>query len=53
MKPNEPVFFDYSGQEDLDYTIWTEDSVLVFEAKQFISSSGGLDIGWHKLAFPC
>jgi hypothetical protein len=53
MKPNEPVFFDYSGHEDLDYTIWTEDSVLVFEAKQFISSSGGLDIGWHKLAFPC
>lgn len=53
MKPNEPVFFDYSGQEDLDYTIWTEDPVLVFEAKQFISSSGGLDIGWHKLAFPC
>jgi hypothetical protein len=53
MKPNEPVLFEYSGQEDLDYTIWTEDSVLVFEAKQFISSSGGLDIGWHKLAFPC
>lgn len=51
MKPNEAVFFDYNGQEDLDYTIWTEDSVLVFEA--VISSSGGLDIGWHKLAFPC
>ena len=47
------MFFDYNGHEDLDYTIWTEDSVLVFEAKQFISASGGLDIGWHKLAFPC
>ena len=53
MKPNEPVFFDYNGQEELDYTIWTKDSVFVFEAKQFISSNGGLDIGWHKLAFPC
>jgi hypothetical protein len=47
MKPNEPVLFEYSGQEDLDYTIWTEDSVLVFEAKQFISSSGGLDLNWE------
>jgi hypothetical protein len=53
MKPNEPVFFDYNGQEELDYTIWTKDSVFVFEAKQFISSNGGLDIGWYKLAFPC
>jgi len=25
--------------------------VLVFEAKQ--TKSGGLDIGWHKLALPC
>jgi hypothetical protein len=48
-----PAVFDYHGQEELDYTIWTEDSVLVFEAKQTQSSSGGLDIGWHKLAYPC
>lgn len=35
----------------MDYTIWTEDVVLVFEAKQNKSNSGGLDVGWHKLAF--
>jgi hypothetical protein len=52
-KPNEPVFFDYNGQEELDYTIWTKNFVLVFEAKQFITGNGGLDIGWHKLAFSC
>lgn len=46
-----PVILDYQGQEELDYTIWTEDSVLVFEAKQ--RRTGGLDIGWHKLALPC
>ena len=43
--------FNYKGQEELDYSLWTEDSVLVIEAKQF-QSQGGLDIGWHKLAFP-
>lgn len=40
----------YEGQIELDYSIWTHDRVLVFEAKSL--SSGGLDIGWHKLAFP-
>ena len=48
----EPVPFNYDGQEELDYTIWTEDSVFVFEAKQLQSTSRGLDIGWHKLVFP-
>lgn len=58
------IQFDYDGQEEMDYTIWTEDSVLVFEAKQFRrkssnhlqtqeSSKLGTDIGWHKLAYPC
>lgn len=56
--------FMYDGQEEMDYSIWTEDVVLVFEAKQFqrqvkrpgydiISNKYGTDIGWHKLAYPC
>ncbi len=43
--------FDYNGQEELDYTIWSENAVLVFEAK-LERGKGGLDIGWHKLAYP-
>lgn len=42
--------FEYNGQVELDYTIWTESRVLIFEAKSI--SRGGLDIGWHKLAYP-
>lgn len=49
---SDPIPFDYNGQEQLDYTIWTKDSVLVFEAKQYKGKSYGLDIGWHKLIFP-
>ena len=43
--------FDYSGQEELDYTIWTKDCILLFEAKS-LSKDKGLDIGWHKMAYP-
>ncbi|HEX9830392.1 MAG TPA: hypothetical protein VGA94_01795 [Thermodesulfobacteriota bacterium] len=43
--------FNYKGQEDLDYSLWTEESVLVIETKQN-QPHGGLDIGWHKLAYP-
>ena len=42
--------FDYSGQEELDYTIWTKDSILLFEAKVMMDGEG-LDIGWHKMAY--
>ena len=42
--------FGYNGQVELDYTIWTESRVFVFEAKSI--SRGGLDVGWHKLAYP-
>ena len=42
--------FEYNGQVELDYTIWTESRVFVFEAKSV--SRGGLDVGWHKLAYP-
>jgi hypothetical protein len=42
----------YKGQEELDYSLWTEDSVLLFEAKQTNQSTGFLDPGWHKLVYP-
>ena len=42
--------FSYYGQVELDYSIWTENRVFVIEAKSL--KRGGLDIGWHKLAFP-
>jgi hypothetical protein len=51
LNQDTPISFDYEGQEELDYSIWTEKEVLVFEAKQNKSNSGGLDVGWHKLAF--
>ena len=44
--------FDYSGQEELDYTIWTKDCILLFEAKVVEDENEGLDIGWHKMAYP-
>lgn len=42
--------FGYDGQVELDFSVWTENRVLVFEAKSL--TRGGLDIGWHKLVFP-
>lgn len=51
LNQDNPTSFDYEGQEELDYSIWTEKEALVFEAKQNKSNSGGLDVGWHKLAF--
>ncbi len=42
---------DYNGPEELDYTIWTKDCILLFEAKS-LSKNKGLDIGWHKMAYP-
>ena len=52
MKKNtgEIVEFDYVGQIELDYSLWTEDKVFLIEAKS--RQRGGMDIGWHKLAFP-
>ena len=44
--------FDYSGQEELDYTIWTKDCILLFEAKVVEHENEGLDIGWFKMAYP-
>ena len=45
------LLFDYHGQEELDYTLWTKDCILLFEAKS-LSRNEGLDVGWHKMAYP-
>jgi len=42
--------FEYDGQVELDYSIWTENRVFVVEAKSI--NRNGRDIGWHKMAFP-
>lgn len=44
------LLYDFDGNEELDYTIWTKDHVLLFEAKS-LSVNKGLDIGWHKIAY--
>lgn len=43
----------YRGQAELDYTIWTQNSVFLFEAKQVRQGSIEyyLDIGWHKFVY--
>ncbi len=40
----------FIGQAELDYTVWTKKSVLLFEAKKSDKDTP-LDIGWHKFAF--
>ena len=42
----------YKGQEELDYSLWTESNALLFEAKQTNQLTGFLDLGWHKLVYP-
>jgi len=44
------ITFKYSGQTELDYSLWTDDRIFVIEAKS--QKQNGFDIGWHKLAFP-
>ena len=51
-KQNEILpLYDFDGQEELDYTLWTKDHILLFEAKS-VKRNKGLDIGWHKMAYP-
>ena len=51
-KQNEILpLYDFDGQEELDYTIWTKDHILLFEAKTK-NQNEGLDVGWHKMAYP-
>ena len=45
-----PVF-NYYGSEELDYSIWTKEHILLFEAKA-VKPNHGLDVGWHKFAYP-
>jgi hypothetical protein len=44
------AIYTYNGQEELDYSLFTEKSIFVFESKNL--GVGGLDIGWHKIAYP-
>jgi hypothetical protein len=48
-KENEKIY-SYHGQEELDYSIFTKNSIFVIEGKCL--SAGGLDIGWHKISYP-
>ena len=43
--------YDFDGQEELDYTIWTKEHILLIEAKS-LETNSGLDIGWHKISYP-
>jgi hypothetical protein len=49
-KNKDAVDFQYDGQIELDYSLWSEDKVFLIEAKS--RQRGGMDIGWHKLVFP-
>ncbi len=44
--------FTYKGQEELDYSIFTRNGIILIEAKNYQNSRAGLDIGWHKIAYP-
>jgi len=43
--------FHFNGPEELDYTLWTNDTIFMIEAKS-TSIGKGLDIGWHKIVYP-
>jgi len=47
---HETSSFKYNGQTELDYSLWTDDRIFIVEAKS--QNQNGLDIGWHKMAFP-
>jgi len=44
------LMYDFDGPEELDYTIWTKDHILLIEAKS-VAENKGLDIGWHKISY--
>ncbi len=43
--------FHFDGMEELDYTLWTKDTIFMIEAKSK-KVGKGLDIGWHKISYP-
>jgi len=45
------LIYNFDGQEELDYTLWTKEHILLFEAKS-LPLNKGLDVGWHKIAYP-
>jgi len=48
------LIYEYRGQADVDYSLWTDDSVFLFEAKKMEimhNIENSIDIGWHKLAY--
>lgn len=50
------LIYEYKGQADLDYSLWTEDSVFLFEAKKMEMAKNiksYLNIGWHEFAYAC
>ena len=50
------LIYEYKGQADLDYSLWTEDSVFLFEAKKMEIAKNVksyINIGWHKFAYAC
>jgi len=44
--------YEFDGQEELDYTVWTKNQILLIEAKNGKKKNTGLDLGWHKIAYP-
>ncbi len=44
------LLYGFDGMEELDYTIWTKNHILLFEAKS-LPENKGLDIGWHKISY--
>jgi hypothetical protein len=50
------LIYQYRGQADVDYSLWTDNAVFLFEAKKKeigknIESS--INIGWDKFAYGC
>ena len=44
--------FTYNGQEELDYSIFTENCIYFFEGKIMSNDKDGFDLGWHKIVYP-
>jgi hypothetical protein len=57
MDTNEKILiYEYKGQADIDYSLWTENSVFLFEAKKKERAKNiqsYINIGWHKFAYAC
>lgn len=50
------LIYEYKGQADLDYSLWTEDSAFLFEGKKkeiAKNIQSYINIGWHKFAYAC